>query len=66
MRLNLKPMIVALAAAALLCGGSALASPSPSADSSAYWSDRASALLTEIQRLGLQCHQQTNEALNQK
>lgn len=50
MRLNLKPMIVALAAAALLCGGSALASPSPSADSSANWSDRASALLTEIQR----------------
>lgn len=35
MRLNWKPMIVALAAVALVRGGSALASPSPSADSSA-------------------------------
>ena len=50
MRLNLKPMIVALAAAALLCGGRTLGSPSPLADSSAYWSGRASTLLTEIQR----------------
>lgn len=36
MPLNLKPMIVPLAAAALLCRGRALGSPSPSADSSAY------------------------------
>lgn len=50
MRLNWKRMMVALAAVALAGGGSALASPSPSADSSVYWSGRASALLTEIQR----------------
>jgi hypothetical protein len=50
MRLNLKPMIVARAAVAPVSGGSALASLSPSADSSVYRSGRASALLTEIQK----------------
>lgn len=49
MRLNLKRMVVALAAVVLLGGGSALASP-PSSDSPAYWSGRASTLLAEIQR----------------
>ena len=49
MRLNSKRMIVALAAVIALGGGSALASPSPPSDSSAYWSSRASALLAEIQ-----------------
>lgn len=50
MRLNLKRMVVALAAVVLLGVGSALASPSPSSDSPAYWSGRASTLLAEIQR----------------
>ena len=50
MRLNLKRAIVALAAVVLLAGGSALASPAPSSDPSAYWSGRASTLLTEIQK----------------
>jgi hypothetical protein len=50
MQLNLKRMIVALAAVVLLGGGSAFASPSPSSGSSAYWSARASRLLTEIQK----------------
>lgn len=49
MRLNLKRMIVGLAGVVVLGGGSALASPSPSSGSSAYWSSRASALLAEIQ-----------------
>ena len=49
MRLNMKRMVVALAAVVLLGGGSALASP-PSSDSPAYWSGRASTLLAEIQR----------------
>ncbi len=50
MQLNLKQMIVAFAAVLVLGGGSAFASPSPSSDSSAYWSARASRLLTEIQK----------------
>ena len=49
MRLNMKRMIVALAVVVVIGGGSALASPSPSSDSSGYWSGRASALLMEIQ-----------------
>jgi len=50
MRLNSKRMIVALAAVALLSGGSAFASPPLTCKSSAYWSGRASTLLTEIQK----------------
>lgn len=50
MRLNSKRMIVALAAVALLSGGSAFASPPLTYKSSAYWSGRASTLLTEIQK----------------
>jgi signal transduction histidine kinase len=50
MRLNLKRMILALAAVALLGTGSVFASPPvPSPDSSAYLSGRASTLLAEIQ-----------------
>jgi len=62
MRLNLKRMIVALAAIALLGAGSAFASPpAPSPDSSTYLSGRASTLLAEIQRegAGLQAHAET-------
>src|SRR5437879_6304973 len=51
MRLNLKRMILALAAVALLGTGSVFASPpTPSPESSAYFSGRASALLAEIQK----------------
>ena len=51
MRLNLKRMVVALAAVALLGTGSLFASPpTPSPDSSTYFSARASALLAEIQK----------------
>jgi len=51
MRLNLKRMIVALAVVALLGTGSVFASPpTPAPDSSAYFSERASVLLAEIQK----------------
>ena len=62
MPLNLKPMIVALAVVALLGTGSVFASPpTPSPDSSAYFSGRASALLAEIQKetAGLRFHADT-------
>jgi hypothetical protein len=55
MRLNLKRMIVALAAVGVLGTGLAFASPPrPSPDSSAYLSGRASTLLAEIQQEGAQ------------
>ena len=50
MRLNSKRMIVALAGVVLLGGGSAFASPPSPSDSTAYWSGRASTLLTEIKK----------------
>src|SRR6266404_2208308 len=62
MRLNLKRMIVALAAVVLLGTGSVFASPPASSpDSSAYFSGRASALLAEIQKetAGLRLHADT-------
>jgi hypothetical protein len=53
MRLNMKRMIVVLAAVAVLGTGSVFASPpAPSSDSSAYLSGRASTLLAEIQNEG--------------
>jgi hypothetical protein len=62
MRLNLKPMIVALATVALLVAGSVFASPPvPLPDSSPYLSGRASTLLAEIQNegAGLALHAET-------
>ena len=56
MRTNLKRMIVALAAVALLGTGSVFASPpapspgAPETDDLAYLSERASTLLAEIQK----------------
>ena len=55
MRLNLKRMIVALAAVAVLGTGLAFASPPrPSPEASTYLSGRASTLLAEIQQEGAQ------------
>jgi hypothetical protein len=62
MQLNLKRMIVALAAVAVLGTGSVFASPpAPSADSSTYLSTRASTLLAEVQEeaVGLTRHAET-------
>jgi hypothetical protein len=62
MQLNLKRMIVALAAIALLGSGSVFASPPASSpDSSAYLSGRASTLLAEVQEeaAGLTLHAET-------
>jgi hypothetical protein len=62
MLLNLKRMIVFLAAVALLGGGAAFASPPASSpDSSAYLSGRASTLLAEVQEeaAGLTLHAET-------
>ncbi len=62
MRFNVKLMIVAFAAVALLGTGSVFASPAaPSPDSSAYLSGRASTLLAEIQEegAGLRLHAET-------
>ena len=51
MRINLKKMIAALAALALLATGSVFASPpAPSPESPGYFSQRASTLLAEIQK----------------
>jgi hypothetical protein len=51
MRINLKRMMAALVAVAVLATGSVFASPpTPSRESSAYLSERASTLLTEIQK----------------
>ena len=62
MKINLKQMIVALAAVAVLGTGSVFASPpAPSPESSAYSSARASILLAEIQEeaVGLNRHAET-------
>jgi hypothetical protein len=62
MRVNLKKMIVALAAVAFVGTGAAFASPpAPATDSSNYLPARASTLLAEVQReaVGLNQHAET-------